>query len=88
MDHLAIDEETHQALTDYKSTLAQTTDAETAFRLAEAAAAKMIGHQLFTVMAFHADTMEVERCYSSNPDKYPTGGAKAETQHRMGASRS
>jgi GAF domain-containing protein len=51
-------------------------DAETAFRLADKAAAKLIGHQLFTIMAFHQEAMEVERCYSSNPDKYPTGGRK------------
>ncbi len=66
----------HQALNTYTQTIANAPDADTAFRLAERAAADLIGHRLFTVMAFHRDTMEVERCYSSNPDKYPAGGRK------------
>lgn len=39
-------------------------------------AAVAIGHQLFTVTAFDAATMEVERVYSSNPAAYPVGGRK------------
>ncbi|WNJ99366.1 GAF domain-containing protein [Thalassospiraceae bacterium LMO-JJ14] len=65
-----------QALDAYAKAVAEAPDADTAFRLAERAAADLIGHRLFTVMALHRESMEVERCYSSNPDKYPTGGRK------------
>ncbi|MEQ8322999.1 MAG: GAF domain-containing protein [Rhodospirillales bacterium] len=66
----------HQALNAYTQTIAAAPDADTAFRIAERTAAELIGHRLFTVMAFHRDSMEVERCYSSNPEKYPAGGRK------------
>ena len=46
------------------------------FKAAEQAARDAIGHRLFTIMAFHADSVEVERLYSSNEDAYPTGGRK------------
>ncbi|MEX0694448.1 MAG: GAF domain-containing protein [Rhodospirillales bacterium] len=75
MDHSCTDD-VRQALEDYKNAVASAPDAGAAFRIAEQAAARLIGHQLFTIMAFHAETMEVERCHSSNPDKYPTGGRK------------
>ena len=35
-----------------------------------------IGHRLFTVMAFNAEAMQVQRLYSSNPEAYPPGGRK------------
>ena len=34
------------------------------------------GHCLFSVNAFRAETMEVERLYSSNVQAYPVGGRK------------
>ena len=34
------------------------------------------GHCLFSVNAFRAETMEVERIYSSNVQAYPVGGRK------------
>jgi GAF domain-containing protein len=40
------------------------------------AAKVAIGHDLFTAMRFHAQVMEVERVYSSNPEAYPIGGRK------------
>ncbi|MEM8743608.1 MAG: GAF domain-containing protein [Pseudomonadota bacterium] len=49
---------------------------EEIFKAAEQAAQAAIGHRLFTVMAFHADSVEVQRLYSSNEDAYPTGGRK------------
>ena len=49
---------------------------EAVFELAENTTKTMIGHSLFTVMAFDQDRMEVQRCYSSNPDSYPVGGRK------------
>ena len=36
----------------------------------------LVGHQLFTIMVFHAETMEVERVYSNRPKDYPVGGRK------------
>lgn len=45
-------------------------------KAAELAASRMIGHSLFTVMAFDRDRMEVERFYTSDSENYPTGGRK------------
>ncbi|MEM6974161.1 MAG: GAF domain-containing protein [Pseudomonadota bacterium] len=56
-----------------------------ACRLAEAAAQAMIGHQLFTVMRLHSQTVEVERLYSSRPDAYPPGGRKKKRNTPWGA---
>lgn len=36
-----------------------------------------IGHKLFTVLRFHADSKESERVYTNQPDAYPVGGRKA-----------
>jgi len=47
-----------------------------AFAAADRAACTLIGRALFTVMAFDAPAMEVQRVYSSNPDAYPPGGRK------------
>ena len=47
-------------------------------------AASTIGHQLFTVTAFDATTMEVQRVYSSNPDVYPVGGRKPKRDTEFG----
>lgn len=44
-------------------------------RIAHAAAAS-IGFRLFTVTAFDAATMQVQRIYSSDPSAYPVGGRK------------
>lgn len=40
------------------------------------AADTLIGHRLFTIMAFDPDAVQVQRLFSSNPDAYPTGGRK------------
>ena len=45
-------------------------------RAVEQAANSVIGHQLFTVMVVHHDTLEVERIYSNMPDVYPIAGRK------------
>jgi GAF domain-containing protein len=60
----------------FAATVAEAAEPMEAFRAAEVAAKRLIGHRLFTVMAFHAETMEVERCYSSDPERYPPGGRK------------
>ena len=54
------------------------------FGLAAATAATLVGHRLFTVMAFHEQAMEVERLYSSQPDAYPTGGRKKKRDTEWG----
>ena len=58
------------------SVVAETPSGEAVFDAAADAACKLIGHKLFTVMAFDADAMEVQRLYSDNPGAYPTGGRK------------
>lgn len=49
---------------------------DAAFAAVAEAANTLIGHRLFTVMAFDADAMRVQRLYSSNPRAYPPGGRK------------
>jgi hypothetical protein len=43
-----------------------------------------IGQRLFTVTAFDAATMEVQRVYSSNPAVYPVGGRKPKRDTEFG----
>ncbi|MGI9522066.1 MAG: GAF domain-containing protein [Hyphomicrobiaceae bacterium] len=52
--------------------------------MAAATAGTIIGHRLFTIMAFHEQTMEVERLYSNQPDAYPTGGRKKKRDTEWG----
>jgi hypothetical protein len=42
----------------------------------DAAVTATIGHKLFTVLRFHADSRESERCYTNQPAAYPMGGRK------------
>jgi hypothetical protein len=35
-----------------------------------------IGHKLFTILLFHAESGHSERLYSNRPDAYPVGGRK------------
>jgi hypothetical protein len=42
----------------------------------DAALGVVIGHKLFTVLRFHADSRESERCYTNQPVAYPVGGRK------------
>ncbi|MGI4982216.1 MAG: GAF domain-containing protein [Janthinobacterium lividum] len=46
------------------------------FGAVETLTARVIGHRLFTIMAFDPATFEVERLYSNRPDLYPPGGRK------------
>ena len=43
----------------------------------DAALGAVIGHTLFTVLRFHADSRESERCYTNQPVAYPVGGRKS-----------
>jgi hypothetical protein len=56
-----------------------------AFAALEELARAPIGHALFTANAFRAETMEVERLYSSRPDAYPVGGRKKKRDTEWGA---
>jgi hypothetical protein len=48
----------------------------TLFAAVEALTARVIGHRLFTIMAFDPVTYEVERLHTSMPEVYPVGGRK------------
>jgi hypothetical protein len=50
------------------------------FRAVESLSAQVIGHRLFTVMALHAASIEVERVHTSMPSVYPLGGRKAKAR--------
>ena len=47
-------------------------------------AAVAIGHRLFTVTAFDAAAMQVQRVYSSNAAAYPAGGRKPKRDTEFG----
>ena len=40
----------------------------------------VIGHRLFTVLRYHPDLRESERCYTNQPAAYPVGGRKPFTE--------
>lgn len=48
-----------------------------AFTALDRAMDAAIGHKLFTVLRFHADSGESERVYTNQPESYPVGGRKA-----------
>jgi hypothetical protein len=48
-----------------------------AFAALDRAMDAAIGHKLFTVLRFHADSGESERVYTNQPESYPVGGRKA-----------
>ena len=54
------------------------------FERIERESAALIGHRLFTVTAFDAATMQVQRVYSSNPAVYPLGGRKPKRDTEFG----
>jgi GAF domain-containing protein len=58
-------------------TIAEAQASEAIFASVADAAGRNIGYKLFTVMAFDAASMQVRRLYSSDPDAYSPGGAKA-----------
>ena len=64
------------AATALAAKVADAAGAEAVYSLVSAAADDLIGHRLFTVMAFDAPAMQVQRIYSSNPGAYPPGVAK------------
>lgn len=46
------------------------------FETADRVLQQRFGHKLFTLLAFHPDSGEVERLYSSRPDAFPLQGRK------------
>ena len=44
------------------------------------ALAAVVGHRLFTVLRYHPDSRESERCYTNRPAAYPVGGRKPFTE--------
>jgi len=49
------------------------------FRALDDALGAVIGHKLFTVLAYHPDAAQSERCYTNQPKAYPVGGRKPVT---------
>jgi len=47
------------------------------FEALDAALASVLGHKLFTAMAYHDATGESARVYTNQPVAYPVGGRKA-----------
>ena len=64
-------------LTELAHIIAEADGPEPVFAAVAEAANRHIGHKLFTIMAFDAASMRVQRLYSNNPEAYPPGGAKA-----------
>src|SRR4029079_19332215 len=46
------------------------------FGALEAALGAVLGHRLFTLMRYHADSGDSERIYTSHPREHPVGGRK------------
>ena len=46
------------------------------FGALDAALGAVLGHRLFTLMRYHADSGDSERLYTSHPQAYPVGGRK------------
>ncbi len=69
---------------DLAHTIAEANSPDRIFAAVADAAHRYIGYKLFTIMAFHAKTMQVRRLYSSNPDAYPLGGGKGKRDTQWG----
>ncbi|PHQ71426.1 MAG: GAF domain-containing protein [Sneathiella sp.] len=52
------------------------TDMQKVWKQADAAFDRIIGHRMFTVLRYEAETGKVWRLYTSNPADYPVGGFK------------
>jgi hypothetical protein len=56
--------------------VAATDQPRSLFAALERAMGETIGHRLFTILLFHPDSGESERCWTSRPEAYPVGGRK------------
>jgi hypothetical protein len=59
--------------------LTQAGQPEPLFRALDRALGAVLGHKLFTLLAYHPDAAESERCYTNQPVAYPVGGRKPVT---------
>ena len=57
--------------------VAQPGQPATTYEALQTALDAVLGHRLFTVLRFHADTGESERVWTNRPDAYPVAGRKA-----------
>ena len=49
------------------------------FAALDHALAAVLGHKLFTLLVYHPDGAQSERCYTNQPAAYPVGGKKPVT---------
>jgi hypothetical protein len=63
-------------LTAVAAALAQPGQPARTFAALDAGLNAVLGHRLFTVLRYHADTGESERVYTNQPQAYPVGGRK------------
>jgi GAF domain-containing protein len=49
------------------------------FRALDQALGAVVGHKLFTLLAYHPEAAQSERCYTNQPVAYPVGGRKPVT---------
>ncbi len=84
MNEMSGDSTLVRHLGEYVQRVADAPNPDGAFQMADEAARNLIGHRLFTIMQFNPDSMEVKRCYSSNPGEYPPGGRKAKRDTHWG----
>lgn len=73
-----------ELLSNFALAVATASDREEVCRAAEHVSSELIGHLLFTVMAFDSKLMEVERFYTSDPVNYPAGGRKKKRDTEWG----
>jgi hypothetical protein len=71
----AIDPRPHLAAVAAVATMPGQPDA--LFAALDAALGAVLGHRLFTLMRYHADSGDSERIYTTHPREYPAGGRKA-----------
>lgn len=66
-----------EALSELSAQMADETNMSTVIAGVADHAGALIGHRLFTVMAFDSSTRQVRRIFSSQPSAYPPGGIKS-----------
>jgi len=71
-------------LTNLAHTIAEAEGPDQIFAAVADIAHRHVGYKLFTIMAFDAGTMRVQRLFSSDPDAYPLGEGKGKRDTRWG----
>lgn len=71
-------------LTGLVHTVRESADSNAVFTAVAETAAVLIGHRLFTIMAFDAPSMQVQRIYSSDAAAYPPGVSKNKRDTQWG----